>query len=307
MSGTGSQEKAAVFDIQRFSVHDGPGIRTLVFLKGCPLRCAWCSNPESHKREPELSLFLGRCLGCRRCVSACPEGAAGVDEMGPTVDRALCRVCGRCAEVCPSRARVILGRTMTVEETFSEVEKDKVFYAQSGGGVTVGGGEVTVWPDFAAALLTRCRNAGIGTAIETCGHSEWNRLWQVAQHAEHVLYDVKHIDSRLHKRMTGAGNERILDNLIMLSTRHPGITIRIPVIPGYSDESETMRAIARYLVRRNVKASVELLPYQNLGAPKYERLGKTYRLAHLRPPSQEKLRDLGEAIEAEGLACGFRS
>jgi pyruvate formate lyase activating enzyme len=192
---------------------------------------------------------------------------------------------------------------MSVGEVFAEIEKDKVFYGESGGGVTIGGGEVTVWPVFGAALMSRCREAGIGTAIETCGHTSWDKLWSVAQHADHVLYDVKHLDSAAHKRMTGAGNELILRNLAMLAKRHAGIVIRIPVIPGFNDDAETMRSIARHLVGRKVAARVELLPYQGLAVPKYVRLGKTYSLCDLEPPSTDLLESLGDVVRAEGLVC----
>ena len=298
-----SVESAVVFDIQRFSVHDGPGIRTLVFLKGCPLHCAWCSNPESHETQPELAIFPERCLGCERCIAACPQQAAWVDDEGPGVDRTLCQVCGACAGACPSQARVVMGRSMTVDEVFAEVEKDAVFYSASGGGVTIGGGEVTVWAEFAAALLVRCREAGFSTAIETCGHTSWRRLWTVASLADEVLYDVKHLDSATHQQFTGAGTETVQRNLATLLRRHPAVVVRIPVIPDFNDDPETIRDIARHLRDLGVTRTVELLSYHRLAVPKYGRLGKEYTLGHLEPPEAAALERLAETVRAEGLQC----
>lgn len=296
-------ESAVVFDIQRFSVHDGPGIRTLVFLKGCPLHCAWCSNPESQEERPEFALFPERCLGCKRCIAACPHGAAWVDERGPGVDRALCQACGACARACPSRARVLMGRSMTVDEVFDEVAKDAVFYSASGGGITIGGGEVTVWPEFAAALLARCREAGFGTAIETCGHTSWRRLWKVASLADEVLYDVKHFDAARQERFVGAGTATSQRNLAALVGRHQAVIVRVPVIPGFNDDADTIREIAQRLRKLDLARPIELLPYHRLGMPKYARLGKEYSLGHLQPPEAVALERLAETVRGEGLEC----
>ena len=250
-----------------------------------------------------MAVFPGRCLRCGRCVVACPHGAAFVDDDGPGVDRERCQVCGACAEVCPSRARVVMGRSMTVDEVFDEVAKDAVFYRESGGGVTIGGGEVTEWPDFAAALLERCKEAGFTTAIETCGHSSWRRLWQVARHADEVLYDVKHLDSEAHKRSTGAGTVAIQRNLKTLLGRHPAVVVRVPVVPGFNDDEGAMRAIARRLRELDVTRPVELLPYHRLAIPKYGHLGKAYSLGHLEPPEARTLERLAEIVRGEGLEC----
>ena len=196
-----------------------------------------------------------------------------------------------------------MGRSMTVDEVFAEIEKDAVFYAASGGGVTIGGGEVTVWADFAAALLARCRDAGFSTAIETCGHASWRRLWAVASVADEVLYDVKHLDNVRHKQFTGAGTQTIQRNLAALVRRHPAVVVRIPVIPDFNDDAGTVHDIARRLRDLGVTRPVELLPYHRLAVPKYGRLGKKYTLGHLEPPEAAALELLAEAVRAEGLEC----
>jgi pyruvate formate lyase activating enzyme len=192
---------------------------------------------------------------------------------------------------------------MTVDEVFAEVEKDAVFYRASGGGVTIGGGEVTVWADFAAALLARCRHAGFSTAIETCGHTSWRRLWAVASVADEVLYDVKHLDDATHRQFTGAGTQTIQRNLAALLRRHAAVVVRIPAIPGFNDDPVTIRDIARHLRDIGVTRPVELLPYHRLAVPKYGRLGKEYSLGHLEPPEAAALERLAATVRAEGLQC----
>lgn len=260
---------ARIFDIQRFSIHDGPGIRTTVFFKGCPLRCRWCHNPESQTAGASLSYSSQLCIGCGACLAACPSGARQALLAGG-VDRLLCRVCGRCAEVCPSGALEIVGRDVTPEEIMRTVLRDRTFYESSGGGLTISGGEPLLQTDAAEALLTLARGEGVHTAVDTCGHVAWDKLRQVAPLAELFLYDVKHTDSVRHRELTGVGNELILSNLRRLYDSGARIRIRLPVVPGCNDCRQHFEGVARLAAELPDIDGFDLLPYHPLGKGKWQ-------------------------------------
>lgn len=289
-----------VFDIQRYSINDGPGIRTTVFLKGCPLGCLWCDNPESQDKMPELLYLPSLCINCQRCVAVCPNGATTVGTNGLIqIDRSLCQVCGKCVEVCPTGARVIVGELMTVEEVFQVVSKDTLFYRNSGGGVTTSGGEPTHQPEFLKALHTRCQEAGLHTALDTCGLVEWKTLEEVLEHVDLVLFDLKHMDSEAHRNLTGVGNEIILENLER-TTKHKLVVVRIPLIPGYTDSRTNIEASGQFLSRIGA-SRVDVVPYHQLGVGKYTRLGKQYALSDVETISDERTEICIQILERYGL------
>jgi pyruvate formate lyase activating enzyme len=261
-----------VFNIMRFSVHDGPGIRTTVFLKGCPLDCRWCHNPEGRSFRPEPMYFEERCRHCGECAAVCPEHAIenvnGAMRSRP--DR--CRRCGACVEACAAAAREIAGRRASVAEVLSEIERDVVFFDESGGGVTLSGGEPVAQHRFALALLAACRARGIHTAIETCGYAHPDVFRRVAQAADLVLFDVKMADREKHRRYTGVWNDRILANLEGLAAAARPPVVRIPVIPGVNDSDADIAQFTAYLGRIGIRR-VDLLPYHAMGSDKHERLG----------------------------------
>ena len=261
-----------VFDVQRFSLHDGPGIRTVVFLKGCPLRCAWCANPESQRPDPQIAWFANLCTGCGRCAEACPQGAVTMDGGRPHTDRRLCAACGRCAAACPRQARRLMGRDASVDEVMLEVRRDAPFFRRSGGGVTFSGGEPLSQPGFLLECLRRCRRWGYHTAVETCGHARWEDLKEAAGLADLFLYDVKLVDPLRHERLTGVRNERIIDNLERLLALGAAVTVRVPVIPGVNDDRSSMRGLEEFIAGHPAVRTVELLPGHALGAHKYAAL-----------------------------------
>ncbi|MBT9747949.1 (2S)-3-sulfopropanediol dehydratase activating enzyme [Desulfovibrio desulfuricans] len=275
-----SQQRGMVFNIQKYSVHDGPGIRTIVFLKGCALSCRWCSNPESQKREPELAFNAGRCLGvskCGHCIVACPHGSITLgDDDKLNIDRSRCAACDLpCAAACPAQGLLVYGKERTVDDVLNVVEQDMAFYARSGGGLTLSGGEPLLQGEFAVALLREARTRRIKTAVETCGMVSPDTIREAAPYLNYVLFDIKHMDSAVHEAQTGLPNRRILENFRILAEEFPDLPIlaRTPIIPGFNDSEEAIAAIAGFL-KPFERVEYEMLPYHRLGTQKYQFLDR---------------------------------
>ena len=286
-----------VFDIQRYSVHDGPGIRTTVFLKGCNLRCFWCHNPESYHMGQDLMFYPGKCIGCGKCFALCPQGCHSVDDEGVhQIDRVKCEVCGACAKRCYAGALALSGRLRSVEDVMKTVRADAPFFKNSGGGLTVSGGEPLLQPEFTLALLRAAKEEGIHTALDTAANVPYERLERALPHAGLLLFDLKCMDSTRHKEAAGAGNELILENLRRAGAGDTPLWVRIPVIPGVNDTPENMAAAAEALRGLPAVRRVELLPYHNLGAGKHENLGRPYQAMDLKAPEKERVKALAEAF-----------
>lgn len=291
------EEQGIIFDVKHFAVHDGPGIRTTVFLKGCSLRCLWCHSPESQNLAPEIMVYPERCTGCGSCLKACPQGA--LKHLGDPEPEG-CTGCGACAQACYSGARVMVGENLTVEEVMRSVRKDKWLHEASRGGVTVSGGEPLHQPEFTHALLRALKDEGYHTALDTCGHAPWETLERMLPLTDLVLYDLKHTDLDAHLRLTGVDNDLILSNLRRLSDVGACTVVRVPLIPGLNDSGEHLGKLAGLLRGLNVE-SVEILPYHRMGAPKYESLGRVYTLTDLEPHSEAHLLAVQECLRAGGL------
>ncbi len=273
--------KGCVFNIERFAIHDGEGIRTLIFMKGCPLRCLWCSNPESQDPAPELFFSNAKCLGystCGNCIAVCPTGAIQHIQDRLTINRDICCRCGNCTKACPAKALELSGSWKTAEELLDIVMLDTPFYRRSGGGVTVSGGEPLMQADFVAEFFSKCHDAGLNTTLETCGCGAWEALEKVCRHTDAVLYDIKHMDEGAHQKGAGASPAIIINNLCRMAERFPllPVTVRTPVIPGFNCSVAAIREIADFIATRpNVKA-YSLLPYHSFGESKYGALGRKY-------------------------------
>jgi pyruvate formate lyase activating enzyme len=292
-----------VFDVQRFSLHDGPGIRTVVFLKGCPLRCAWCANPESRRAGPEIAWFENLCAGCGRCAEACSRGAVAMDGARPRTDRRLCAACGACVASCSRGARRLMGREVTVDAVMAEVRRDAPFFRRSGGGVTFSGGEPLAQPEFLLECLWRCRRWGYHTAVETCGQARWDDLREVAGAADLFLYDLKELDSARHHHLTGLSNELILVNLERLLVAGADVTVRVPVIPGANDDLDSLEALSAFVAAHPLLRRVDLLPGHALAAHKYAALDLAPPV--LERPEPERLAAMAAHVTrgAPGVVC----
>jgi pyruvate formate lyase activating enzyme len=304
MSGLGHTNASArgiIFDIKRYAIHDGPGIRTTVFFKGCPLACRWCHNPESWRFEPEVGVRRSRCLRCGQCVEVCPAGAIVMQDGQPVTSLDLCQRCGACIEACPAGAREMIGREMTAQEVMAEVERDLLLYDESGGGATFSGGEPLAQPDFLLALLTECRKREIHAAVDTSLQAPSEVVRKVAALANLLLCDVKHMDPVKHKALTGVENGRILENLRWLISGDARVIIRIPVIPGYNDEVANVEAAGAFLAGAGTVEQVELLRYNPGGLDKVTRLSGEFDL--VRPQEQEEgaMDDLAAVLRRFGL------
>jgi pyruvate formate lyase activating enzyme len=279
-----------VFHFMRFAVHDGPGIRTTVFFKGCPLACRWCHNPESQAFAPEALYYPERCIHCGDCLRACPNGVTGE----------ACRMCTDCAPVCPAEARRVAGRDMTRSEILREIERDRIFFDESGGGVTFSGGEPLAQPELLEAMLQACRERGLHTAIETCGAVPRAVLLRVASLAGLVLYDVKLLNAARHREYTGAGNRNILENLAMLVESGANVVARIPLVPGINDSPADIRDFRDYFTRVR-PARIHLLPYHRAGSEKYQRVGREWMMDGVAPPSESQVAAIAAELSLSGI------
>ena len=265
--------KGVIFNIQRYSIHDGPGIRTTVFFKGCSLRCFWCQNPESQAMLPQIFLYHDRCSLCGKCVEVCPTGASHLIENYSEIDRDKCIICGKCVQACPKEARKLVGQYYTVDDVVKEIMRDIKYYENSGGGVTLSGGEPLLQPLFVHALLSKCKSKGLHTAIETAGDVPWNSFETLLDLVDLVLFDIKIIDDSRHITGTGISNARILENAKLVSRRKP-VIIRMPLIPGFNDSKEAVIALTRFVKTELGHLPIELLTYNKMGESKYKLLDR---------------------------------
>ncbi|TVR56328.1 MAG: glycyl-radical enzyme activating protein [Spirochaetaceae bacterium] len=290
-----------VTDVQHFSIHDGPGIRTTVFLKGCNLRCFWCHNPETLKMKSELQYFPDRCIACGACVPPCPTGAHAIVDGRHEFDRALCTACGACAPTCFARALVMAGETRTAGEIVDEVARDRAFYETSGGGVTLSGGEPLLQPDFTEAVLAGCLELGISTAIETAANVAWHVIERALPVTKLVMMDIKSADSEAHRSATGVPNERVLANARRIAEYGVPMIVRTPIVPGVNDDEASIAGIAAFLAELPTAVTYELLRFHMMAEAKYAALGLVCRAAGLEPPTHETMQRLTRVARDAGV------
>lgn len=294
---------ALVTNIQGYSIHDGDGIRTVVFLKGCPLRCKWCANPENLEAKPHVGFLSNLCTGCGRCAKFCPHDAIvpGSDVYRINLDR--CVHCGKCAEACFYGALVSYGSEMTSQQVFDKVRRDKMFYESSGGGVTVSGGEPLTHPDFVEELFTLCKGDGISTCVETCGCVPQSTLERVFPLTDQFYFDIKSINDEIHKKYTGVSNEQILKNAQYLVSRGANILFRQPLIPGVNSTPEQIESTAEFLNSLGGEQRLQLMPYHRMGISKYAALNKPYEMEQTPVMSQQELSEIESRFCALGIRC----
>lgn len=299
------ERKARIFNVQKYSIYDGPGVRTLIFFKGCPLRCKWCSNPEGLERKYQVMYQEDLCIHCGSCIPVCPVRIHGYVADRHKVNRTIdCVGCRKCETVCPKQVLSIVGSDKTISEVLDIIQQDALFYHSSGGGVTLGGGEVTAQPEFATQLLTECQRLGIHTAIETSGYAKQESLLMMAQFIDLFLFDIKHIDSERHYELTGVRNERILENLTELIRRGYNVKVRMPLIRGLNDSKETIGKTMEFLKAfkgyKNFQG-VDLLPYHKLGINKYKQLDMNYPITEDLSFAEAELNQIEEFIKGYDL------
>lgn len=292
-----------IASILRFATHDGPGIRTTVFLKGCPLACVWCHNPETISPTPEIGYVAKRCVGCGECVRVCPQGAHHMEDGRHVFDRALCTACGLCAEVCLGEALTLYGREMTAAQLLATVLEDRTFYEQSGGGVTLSGGEPLLQAEFCAEVLALAKREGLHTAVDTCGLVSWAVFERVLPLTDIFLYDLKQADAELHRRYTGADNALIVANLRRLSEAGAAIEVRIPLVPSVNDDDAFMEAAGKLLGSLTGVRMVTVLPYHALARSKYEAVGREDLMPSVEPPSDDVVWTVAERLNAGRITC----
>lgn len=305
--------KGVVFNIQRFTMHDGPGIRTELFLKGCPLRCEWCGNPESLKAYIQPGVFASKCISyekCGSCKQACHDEniLEFIDGKLSSIDRSKCTNCLVCAEQCPSDAIKQWGKLMSVEQCMKEILKDKSYYSRSGGGVTVSGGDPILQSDFVSELLKKCKEEEIHTCFESSFYGDWNDVEKILPYADLIISDIKHMDSLKHKKYTGVNNEKILENLERLSERNKEIILRIPVIPNVNDSIENIEATADFIINKlgNRIKTLQLLSFMRLGEEKYRSLGMPYKMKNIeidRNAFQKHVAEIASYFNSRGIKC----
>lgn len=292
-----------VFSIERYALQDGPGIRTLVFLKGCPLICKWCANPESQKFTPQILYYRNKCVSCGRCIELCPQDAIQIDdEFGLVTDFDRCTLCGLCIDACYYSAREMSGKEMEVHEVLDIIERDRMFFDMTGGGVTISGGEPLLQIGFVRELTRECKERRIHTAIETALFADKEAVKRTLEYIDLVFVDIKHIDSRIHELFTGVKNERILENIEMVDNLGKQFIIRVPFIPGFNDDDDTQKLIYQWAAKLKNLKWIEILPYHRLGMGKYQGLARSYPMGDIHPVSKQSLsylKDLGAEFGVE--------
>ena len=297
--------KRTVVDITRMTVHNGPGIRTLILFKGCPLRCTWCSTPESQRESPEIGFYPDRCIRCDECLAVCPRNAITVREKTVAVDRELCDNCGRCTSVCYAEALKLFGKEYTVEKLVSEILSDEVVYRHSGGGVTLSGGEPFFRPEFLLTLLKELKQSGISCGIDTCGFTDRQHIEAVLPYVDFFLWDIKHMDRDKHTEYTGVSNELILDNLRFVSEENIPLYLRLPLIPGYNDSEDNLLDLCNFAKTLSSLEEIHLLPLHHLGRIRYAALGREYPIEGIPLIKEEKLDEMKRLVESTGLKCNI--
>jgi pyruvate formate lyase activating enzyme len=295
--------KRHVLSITRMTNHNGPGIRTLILFKGCPLRCLWCSTPESQKQYPEIAVYPGKCIHCDRCIQVCPMDAIEYAGDDIYINRNLCNDCGKCSEVCYAEAIKVLGKLVTVQELLAEVKKDEVIYKHSRGGVTISGGEPLLDLEFNKTLLKSFKEENINIGIDTCGHVPRSNIEEIIPYMDFFLWDIKHMDPEKHLELTGVTNDLILSNLLFVSEKNIPIYIRMPVIPSYNDSEENIRATCDFVRSLSSVIEVDIIPLHHLGKARYTSLNRSYPIADVSLISEDILKSLKLIVESYGLKC----